>query len=128
MTGISMIAARIRRTRFMSSVLVWSIACALLVGCQGPPASEDNGSARLTLERYEQRLARALASVINLLDPHVIVLGGGLSRLERLYETVPQHWGRWVFSDRVDTRLTPPVHGDSSGVLGAARLWDNPGE
>lgn len=74
------------------------------------------------LDRYEQRLARALASVINLLDPDVIVLGGGVSNVKRLYENVPQHWGRWVLSDRVDTRLLRNVHGDSSGVRGAAWL------
>ena len=76
-----------------------------------------------TLERYEERLARALAHVINLLDPDVIVLGGGMSNVERLYTNVPKQWGRWVFSDRVDTRLLRNVHGDSSGVRGAAWLW-----
>ena len=76
-----------------------------------------------TLERYEERLARSLAHVINLLDPDVIVLGGGMSTVERLYTNVPAHWGRWVFSDRVDTRLLRNVHGDSSGVRGAAWLW-----
>lgn len=76
-----------------------------------------------TIARYEDRLARALASVINLLDPEVIVLGGGLSRIRRLYETVPQLWRRWVFSDQVATRLLPAAHGDSSGVRGAAWLW-----
>ena len=75
------------------------------------------------LERYEDRLARALASVINIIDPEVVVLGGGLSRLARLYRTVPQRWGRWIFSDSVLTRLVPPRHGDSSGVRGAAWLW-----
>ena len=76
-----------------------------------------------TLERYEERLARALAHVINLLDPDAIVLGGGLSNIERLYTNVPQRWGSWVFSDRVDTRLFRNAHGDSSGVRGAAWLW-----
>ena len=76
-----------------------------------------------TLARYEERLARALAGVINLLDPDVIVLGGGVSNINRLYDTVPRLWPRYVFSDRVDTRLVPPKHGDSSGVRGAARLW-----
>ena len=69
-------------------------------------------------------MARALASVINVVDPDVIVLGGGLSNLVRLYETVPRLWSRWVFSDRVDTRLVPPAHGDASGVRGAAWLWE----
>jgi fructokinase len=77
-----------------------------------------------TLERYEERLARALASVINLLDPDVVVLGGGLSNIERLYGNVPRLWGRHVFSDEVRTRLVPPLHGDSGGVRGAAWLWE----
>jgi predicted NBD/HSP70 family sugar kinase len=61
--------------------------------------------------------------VINIVDPDVIVLGGGMSNLERLYASVPAQWARWVFSDRVDTRLVRNVHGDSSGVRGAAWLW-----
>jgi fructokinase len=77
-----------------------------------------------SLERYEERLARALASVINLLDPDVIVLGGGMSNATRLYAEVPRLWGRYVFSDQVATRLERNVHGDSSGVRGAAWLWD----
>jgi fructokinase len=80
-------------------------------------------AAEAALARYEERLARALATVINVIDPHVVVLGGGLSRVERFYATVPRLWGRWVFSDHVDTRLLPPRHGDSSGVRGAAWLW-----
>ncbi len=76
-----------------------------------------------TLARYEERLARGLAQVINLLDPEVIVLGGGLSAIARLYENVPRLWLPHVFSNRVVTRLVPPVHGDSSGVRGAAWLW-----
>lgn len=87
-------------------------------------ASAGYGPCSATLARYEERLARALAGVINLIDPHVIVLGGGLSNVGRLYDTVPRLWTRYVFSDRVDTRLAPPVHGDSSGVRGAAWLWD----
>ncbi|GAB6043634.1 ROK family protein [Endothiovibrio diazotrophicus] len=78
-----------------------------------------------TLRRYESRMARALASVINLIDPAVIVLGGGLSNLDRLYRNVPERWGQWVFSDRVDTRLLKHRHGDSSGVRGAAWLWSD---
>ena len=74
-------------------------------------------------EKYEERLARALASVINVLDPDVIVLGGGMSNVERLYASVPRLWGDYVFSDRVATRLARNVHGDSSGVRGAAWLW-----
>lgn len=76
-----------------------------------------------TLERYEQRLARALAHVINIVDPDAIVLGGGLSNVERLYTRVPQLWTQWVFADVVTTRLLRNRHGDSSGVRGAAWLW-----
>jgi len=79
--------------------------------------------AEATLARYEDRMARALAAVINVLDPDVIVLGGGMSKLERLYLSVPRRWGAYAFSDRVDTPLRAPVHGDSSGVRGAAWLW-----
>ncbi len=86
-------------------------------------ASAGNGACEATLQRYEERLARSLAHVINILDPEVIVLGGGLSNISRLYRTVPKHWGDYVFSDRVDTRLVAPAHGDSSGVRGAAWLW-----
>jgi len=86
-------------------------------------AAAGDRAALLTLALYESRLARALAAVINLLDPDVIVLGGGLSNIGRLYDAVPALWPRWVFSDAVDTRLRPPVHGDSSGVRGAAWLW-----
>ena len=75
-----------------------------------------------TLVRYENRLARALAHVVNIVDPDVIVLGGGLSNVERWYKSVPRLWTRWVFSDRVDTDLVRNVHGDSSGVRGAAWL------
>jgi len=77
-----------------------------------------------SLSRYEERLARSLASVINLLDPDVIELGGGMSNVARLYTEVPRLWGRHVFSDQVATRLERHVHGDSSGVRGAAWLWD----
>ena len=74
------------------------------------------------LERYCDRLARALATVINVLDPDVIVLGGGMSNVERLYERVPELLPRWVFSDHVTTPILRPAHGDSSGVRGAAWL------
>jgi fructokinase len=84
---------------------------------RGDPACE------ATLARHEARLARALAGVVNILDPDVIVLGGGLSNLPRLYERVPALWGAHVFSDEVRTRLVPPAHGDSGGVRGAAWLW-----
>jgi len=76
------------------------------------------------LARYEERLARALASVINVLDPDVIVLGGGMSNVGRLYTEVPRLWSKHVFSDHVATRLVRNAHGDSSGVRGAAWLWD----
>jgi fructokinase len=74
--------------------------------------------------RYEERMARALGSVINLIDPDVIVLGGGLSNIDRLYDRVPSLWSRYIFSDRVVTRLVRAKHGDSSGVRGAAWLWE----
>lgn len=73
-------------------------------------------------QRYAQQLARALAGVVNLLDPDAIVLGGGMSQVDELYEAVPRLWGRWVFSDSVRTRVKPALHGDSSGVRGAAWL------
>lgn len=76
------------------------------------------------LDRYAERLARALASVINVVDPDVIVLGGGISRIAMLYDDVPRRWGEHVFSDEVRTRLVPPLHGDASGVRGAAWLWN----
>ena len=82
--------------------------------------------ARASLARYQERLARALAHVINLLDPDVIVLGGGMSNVASLYDEVPKQWGAWIFSDRVDTKLVRNAHGDSSGVRGAARLWPAP--
>jgi len=72
---------------------------------------------------YEDRMARALASVINVIDPNVIVLGGGLSNVSRLYQNVPKLWTNYIFSDQVATRLVAPQHGDSSGVRGAAWLW-----
>ncbi|MEQ1592186.1 MAG: ROK family protein [Thiobacillaceae bacterium] len=87
-------------------------------------ATAGYGPCSTSLARYEERLARALSGVINLLDPDVIVLGGGLSNIKRLYDTVPRLWSRYVFSDRIDTRLVAPKFGDSSGVRGAARLWN----
>lgn len=86
-------------------------------------ARDGDAACEATLARWEARLARALAGVINILDPDVIVVGGGLSNLQRLYANVPQLWESEIFSDRVVTRLLPPVHGDSSGVRGAAWLW-----
>ena len=75
------------------------------------------------LEAWVARLARALATVINVLDPDVIVVGGGLSRIPAIYDRVPAAWGPWIFSDRVVTRIVPAAHGDASGVRGAANLW-----
>lgn len=86
-------------------------------------AAAGDSAAEACLQRYELRLARGLASVINVIDPEVIVLGGGLSNLTRLYDNVPALLPRFVFSDRADTPIRQPVHGDSSGVRGAAWLW-----
>lgn len=86
-------------------------------------AAAGDAACEASLQRYEARLARALATVINLLDPEVIVLGGGLSRLDRLYRNVPRAWAPHVFSDHIATRLLPAAHGDASGVRGAAWLW-----
>ncbi len=90
----------------------------------GPALAADGGAEdEAAMQRYERRLARALAQVINILDPAVIVLGGGVSNLDRLYDRVPRLWGEFVFSDAVATRLVKNQHGDSSGVRGAAWLW-----
>lgn len=86
-------------------------------------AAAGDAECEATLLRYEARLSRALAQVINLLDPDAIVLGGGLSNIDRLYTNVPKLWGEHVFSDHVATRLLKNRHGDSSGVRGAAWLW-----
>ena len=86
-------------------------------------ADRGDSAATETMARYEHRLARGLASIINVLDPDVIVLGGGMSNVARLYDRVPRLWGEFVFSDTVVTRIAPPIHGDSSGVRGAAWLW-----
>ena len=83
-------------------------------------------AAQASLQRYAERLARALAQIINVLDPDVIVLGGGMSNIEALYAGVPRLWLPHVFSDRVATRLVPARHGDSSGVRGAAWLSGGP--
>jgi fructokinase len=91
----------------------------------GPALAADGGAEdEAALQRYERRLARALAQVINILDPDVIVLGGGVSNIDRLYDDVTRLWGEFVFSDVVATRLVKNRHGDSSGVRGAAWLWD----
>lgn len=87
-------------------------------------AASGEPAAQAAIELYSVRLAKSLATVINLLDPDVIVLGGGLSNIESLYQQVPRFWRDWVFSDRVDTRLVRAKYGDASGVRGAAWLWD----
>ncbi|HEX4564975.1 MAG TPA: ROK family protein, partial [Vicinamibacterales bacterium] len=86
-------------------------------------ATRGERAAVAALDVYTKRLAKSLASVINVLDPDVIVLGGGLSNIDVFYAGVPEAWGAWIFSDRVDTRLVRATHGDSSGVRGAAWLW-----
>lgn len=85
-------------------------------------ADSGDEACRRSLLRYQDRLARALSLVINILDPHMIVLGGGLSNCGQLYENVPRLWQQYVFSDQVGTVLASPLHGDSSGVRGAAWL------
>jgi predicted NBD/HSP70 family sugar kinase len=87
-------------------------------------AAAGHAGARDALAIYVRRLSKALATVVNVLDPDVIVLGGGLSNIDRLYEAVPREWANWIFSDRVDTRLVRHKYGDSSGVRGAAWLWE----
>ncbi len=100
---------------------------ALAAAAIAQAATAGDAQAQASLDRHASRLARALAAVINLLDPDVIVLGGGLSQLGHLYEQVPRLWGRWVVSgghaDPVRTVLRPAAHGDASGVRGAAWLW-----
>ena len=86
-------------------------------------ATAGDAAASASLARYVYRLARGLATVINLLDPDIIVLGGGLGQICALYRAVPERWGAYIFSDAVATRLRPPRWGDSSGVRGAAWLW-----
>lgn len=86
-------------------------------------ACSGDEAANATLQRYETRMARGLAHVINILDPDVIVLGGGMGNIQRLYKNVPVIWGDYVFSDTVNTKLISPQYGDSSGVRGAAWLW-----
>jgi predicted NBD/HSP70 family sugar kinase len=91
-------------------------------------ANQGDAAAAATLDRYQRRMARALASVINVLDPDVIVLGGGMSNIDCLYDEVPRLWTNWVFdatgiAPDVRTRLVRARHGDASGVRGAAWLW-----
>src|SRR5690554_354141 len=89
-------------------------------------AAEGEPMANTCLDDYLDRLARSLATVINILDPEVVILGGGMSNLELLYTEVPKRWGQYIFSDQVNTRLLQAKHGDSSGVRGAAWLWPSP--
>jgi fructokinase len=86
-------------------------------------AAKGDAAAVAALDRHAERMARSLGTIINVLDPDVIVLGGGLSNIASLYDRVPQLWAPYVFSDRVATRLVRAKHGDSSGVRGAAWLW-----
>ncbi|MBI1966305.1 MAG: ROK family protein [Betaproteobacteria bacterium] len=86
-------------------------------------AARGNAACEAVLRRYEDRLARALGQVVNLLDPDVIVLGGGLSNLNRLYANVPRLLPRYVYSETVETGIVRAAHGDASGVRGAAMLW-----
>ena len=94
--------------------------------CSGPALQAlkaELGNEELALERYEDRLARALSLVVNFLDPDVIVLGGGVSNMDRLYTNVPRALPKYVYSDRADTPIRRAAHGDASGVRGAAMLW-----
>lgn len=101
-------------------------------GSEAPGAAEEivrraaggDAAASSALARYHSRMARALAGVINVLDPDVIVLGGGVSHIDSLYARVPELWTPFVFSDHIDTRLVKARHGDASGVRGAAWLWE----
>lgn len=86
-------------------------------------AQQGDGRAAETIERYVRRLGKGLASVMNVLDPDVVVLGGGVSNIEALYEALPNELGRWAFSDAICTSVVQAQHGDSSGVRGAAWLW-----
>ncbi|HFD32234.1 MAG TPA: ROK family protein [Gammaproteobacteria bacterium] len=88
-------------------------------------AAQGNQSAQESIHRYAQRLAKSLASIINVIDPDTIVLGGGMSNIKQLYTLVPEIWDDFVFSDHITTQLVAPKHGDSSGVRGAAWLWSS---
>ncbi len=86
-------------------------------------AHSGDTQAEMFMQKYEHWLAKGLASVINVLDPDAIVLGGGLSNIDRLYQNVPRIWSEYIFSDQLNTRLLKAKYGDSSGVRGAAWLW-----
>ncbi len=101
------------------------------VGANGPSGEEivalaENGDAAAlkTISIFERRLAKALTSVINVIDPDIIVCGGGLSNISRIYENVPRLWTEYAFSDGIETKFVPAKYGDSSGVRGAAWLWE----
>ncbi|MDP6691016.1 MAG: ROK family protein, partial [Alphaproteobacteria bacterium] len=91
-------------------------------------AGQGDAVAEECMARYERRMAKSLAMVISILDPEVIVMGGGVSNISRLYDNVPRLWGEFAFSDELSTRLVRARHGDSSGVRGAAWLWPLPAE
>ncbi|MGI9382396.1 MAG: ROK family protein [Methyloligellaceae bacterium] len=91
-------------------------------------AQEGDGPARATLARHVSRVARGLASVVNILDPDMIVLGGGLSQMPHLYEELPHRIAPHLFADHADVVVRPPAHGDDGGVRGAAWLWGGPGD
>jgi predicted NBD/HSP70 family sugar kinase len=91
-------------------------------------ASAGDADAADALQRWTGRFARALGSIVNVVDPEVVVIGGGLSNVPGLADTLERELPRWIFSDCLRTRIVPPRHGDSSGVLGAARLWPAPGQ
>ena len=102
------------------------------MGANGPNAKEiarlaadGDAAAERTICIFERRLAKSLAAIINIIDPEVIVCGGGLSNLTRIYENVPKLWGEYAFSDGLVTRFVPAKYGDSSGVRGAAWLWNS---
>ena len=108
-------------------MLVTAFAAPAFAGrpCPGRRAAADGEPVALeTMAAYHDRLARGLAGVINILDPAVIVLGGGVSNIESIYTAVPAIWAEYVFSGQVLTSLVPAAHGDSSGVRGAAWLWN----
>lgn len=88
-------------------------------------AAGGDAAARATLDRHAGRLARGLAVVVDIIDPDIIVLGGGLSNLTHLYDEVAPMLGTHVFADETSVTIVPPTHGDASGVRGAARLWDS---
>lgn len=115
----------------------WLAGPSLARDCDGPDARDASGlparaaagdaRAQEALDRHVDRMARGLAVIVNVLDPDVIVLGGGLSNMTHLYTQVPARMKRYVFSDFVDTPVVCNAHGDSSGVRGAAWLWPAPG-